>query len=216
MRAYGPTPSCRRERGVTPRTPADISRAVAPFGEHGGTSLGGEARFEALYRAHYRRVLSYALRRAAPDVAADVVADTFLVAWRRLDRVPDEPLPWLLAVARKTLANERRGARRRGSLLSALAARHAAQASAIADEPFPASTVLEALARLPPDDQELVKLVAWDDLSIVQAAAVLARSAATCRVRLHRARRRLASELARRSDVRAPRPCHPLTEETQP
>ena len=30
-----------------------------------------------------------------------MVAETFLVAWRRLDDVPeDDPVPWLLAVAR--------------------------------------------------------------------------------------------------------------------
>jgi RNA polymerase sigma-70 factor, ECF subfamily len=29
----------------------------------------------------------------------DIVSETFLVVWRRLDDVPESPLPWLLAVA---------------------------------------------------------------------------------------------------------------------
>src|SRR5918911_48988 len=73
---------------------------------------GARERFARLYEEHSGRVLAYALRRAAPDVAADVVAETFLVAWRRFDDVPAEPLPWLLGVARRVLANRRRSERR--------------------------------------------------------------------------------------------------------
>jgi RNA polymerase sigma-70 factor (ECF subfamily) len=79
-----------------------------------------EDRFEALYAEHYGRVLAYVLRRAPAAVASDVVADVFLVAWRRLEQVPDDPVPWLLGVARKTLANERRSGRRRAALVDAL------------------------------------------------------------------------------------------------
>lgn len=67
-------------------------------------SVDPEARFEDLYRSHAPRVMAYVLRRTEPAQADDVVADVFLVAWRRLDRVPAEPLPWLLGVARKQLA----------------------------------------------------------------------------------------------------------------
>jgi DNA-directed RNA polymerase specialized sigma24 family protein len=47
-----------------------------------------------------------------------VIAETFLTAWRRLDDVPagDEARLWLYGVARRMLANQRRGARRRSSL----------------------------------------------------------------------------------------------------
>ena len=201
---------------VTSPTAADISRAVHAFDARGGgTTDAREARFDALYRQHYRRVLAYTLRRAPAETAVDVVAETFVVAWRRLELVPDQPLPWLLAVARKTLANDRRGARRRQSLLSELAAQHARPAGTV-DDAFPASTILDALARLPAEDQELVKLVAWDDLPILDAAKVLGRSAAACRVRLHRARRRLADELARSAELRAAAQFQPLPKETNP
>jgi len=66
-------------------------------------------RFDLLYHAYSGRVLGYAIHRGMSiDEAEDVVAETFLVCWRRLDDMPREPLPWLLGVARKTLANRRR------------------------------------------------------------------------------------------------------------
>ena len=67
-----------------------------------------EDRFEELFREHYRAVRGYALRRAPGDLAQDAVSETFLVAWRRLDDVPADALPWLYGVARRVLANQRR------------------------------------------------------------------------------------------------------------
>jgi DNA-directed RNA polymerase specialized sigma24 family protein len=65
-------------------------------------------RFEQIYEEHGDAVRAFVRRRAPESVVEDVVSETFLVCWRRLDRVPDQPLPWLYAVARKTLANQRR------------------------------------------------------------------------------------------------------------
>ena len=71
-----------------------------------------EARFTRLYDAHYSAVRAYAWRRE-PDAADDVVAETFMLAWQRLERVPAEPLPWLIGVARNVRLNRQRGERRR-------------------------------------------------------------------------------------------------------
>ena len=65
-------------------------------------------RFEQIYAEHHEAVRAYVRRRAPEAVVDDVVADTFVVCLRKIDGVPAEPLPWLYAVARKTLANERR------------------------------------------------------------------------------------------------------------
>jgi RNA polymerase sigma-70 factor, ECF subfamily len=167
---------------------------------------GPQARFDALYRANYGRVLAYALRRSPPEVAHDVVADTFLVAWRRLDGVPADPLPWLLGVARKTLSTHRRSARRQSSLLTALQAQGVAQAGAAAD-PLDdrALRVADAVARLPEQDQELLRLVVWDELSSKEAAAVVGISHVAGRVRLHRAKRKLAAKLAAEEERHQPR-----------
>jgi hypothetical protein len=50
-------------------------------------------RFTLLYDQHHPRVLAYALSRAGREVAEEVTSATFLVAWERLDRLPDPPLP---------------------------------------------------------------------------------------------------------------------------
>jgi RNA polymerase sigma-70 factor, ECF subfamily len=159
-----------------------------------------EDRFEALYSEHYGRVLAYVLRRAPAAAAADVVADVFLVAWRRLERVPDEPLPWLLGVARKTLANERRGGRRRAALVDALKETSGERDIEMPAEPLRA--VADAAAQLGEADLELLRLIAWDGLTTREAAIVLGISHGACRVRLHRLRRRLAREIGARTESR--------------
>lgn len=48
------------------------------------------ARFEAVFDETHLPLLSYAVRRVAdPADAADIVAEAFLVAWRRIDEVPE-------------------------------------------------------------------------------------------------------------------------------
>lgn len=79
--------------------------------------------FEALYSAHYDALLRYALRRVAdPADAADVVAETWTVAWRRRTQLPggDADRLWLFGVARRVLANQRRGQLRRSQLTDRL------------------------------------------------------------------------------------------------
>src|SRR4029453_6989545 len=95
------------------------SNARRRAGHGGGVERGADeagARVEALFRAPPHARLGYARRRVdRPEDAADVVADTMLVAWRRLDEVPSgrETRPWLFGVARRVLANGRRGRGRR-------------------------------------------------------------------------------------------------------
>jgi RNA polymerase sigma-70 factor (ECF subfamily) len=156
-------------------------------------------RFEAMYRTHYNEVLDYARRRAPEDVARDVAAETFLVAWRRLDVVPDEQIPWLIAVARRTLANHRRSARRRLSLHAKLEnERHITEM--LESDPHEQSddpAVVTAFRRLPEKDQELLRLIAWEELDYAQAATALGCSRVALRIRLHRARSRFQTELQR-------------------
>lgn len=151
--------------------------------------------FDALYRAYYARVLAYVRRRVSPDAAQDAVAETFCIAWRRLDAVPNEALPWLLAVARNVLANERRSIVRGKNLVDALRAEESARAGAEEEPSASLHDILQALEQLSLDDQETLKLVAWDGLSMADAATVVGASATAFRVRLHRARRRLEASL---------------------
>ena len=157
--------------------------------------VGSSVRFEALYRAHAGVVRAYALRRTAGGAADDVVAEVFLVAWRRLDEIPDDPVPWLLGVARRVLANMRRGASRKAALEGKLMAHHhvSALAPSVADRDDRVARCLNSLGE---PDREALLLVAWDGLTLVQAARVLGVRSGTFKVRLHRARRRFAAALA--------------------
>ena len=154
-------------------------------------------RFKAMYDAHYPAVLRYAARRVGAEAARDIAAETFLTAWRRLDRVPaDQALPWLYATARKCLANELRRRDRREQLDSRIRAEATRGPQVAWPEPgqqvADRLAVLAALAALRPADQEALRLIEWEQLDVVAAAQVMGCSAATFRVRLHRARRRLA------------------------
>jgi RNA polymerase sigma-70 factor (ECF subfamily) len=155
-------------------------------------------RFEAAFEAHHRRVLAYALRRVATESdAEDVVADTFAVAWRRVDHLPEtDALPWLLAVARRVAANHRRGTDRR----SRLSLRLRRETTVVSLSPHD-SPALDALATLRSDDQELLRLLAWDDLTQAEAGVVLGITANAVAIRLHRAKKRFAAALAKGSGV---------------
>jgi RNA polymerase sigma-70 factor (ECF subfamily) len=157
-----------------------------------------EARFRKLYADHGREILAYALRRVHdPEDAADVLAETFLVAWRRSADIPAGPQArlWLYGVARRTLANHRRGELRRTRLNERLRAELDDAISDWAPPDDGAGEALAALGRLDPRDRELLRLTAWEELSPRQAATVLGLSAVAARSRLHRARRRLRREL---------------------
>lgn len=149
--------------------------------------------FEELFLAHYKSVLGYALRRS-PANAHDVAAETFLVAWRRSESIPDDSLPWLYGVARRTLANQRRAETRRGALVTRLRQEHGTSPvmAMPADRSDAVTPELRAFRRLSERDQEVLALIAWEDLDNRQAAAVLGCSTAALAVRLHRARARLA------------------------
>lgn len=166
-------------------------------------------RFEGLFREHYPLVRAYALRRAAPDAAPDVVAETFLVAWRRLEDVPDDALPWLYATARRVLANQRRSADRSAALEARIAAAGPRAAPIDAAERVADADLMRiALGRLSERSREALALVAWEGLSTERAARVAGCSKAAFAVRLHRARERLSSELAalQRPHLPAPEP----------
>ncbi|WP_243717024.1 RNA polymerase sigma factor [Actinomadura darangshiensis] len=165
--------------------------------------MGNErsTRFEELYEAHLGHVTGYVRRRTGDaDDAADVIAETFLVAWRRLDDVPpgEKARFYLYGVARRTLANLHRGQRRHRDLTAKIGRNLAADLAAapIPDPEYP--EISAAFGALPEDDRELLALASWEGLDNGQIATVLGVTRNAVRIRLHRARRRLARELERR------------------
>ena len=160
-----------------------------------------EQRFQSLYDAYQRPVLAYFLRRTDEATAFDGAAETFLVAWRRIDDVPDDrQLPWLYGVSRRVLANLRRGERRYRALGRRIPAPDADA------EPGPEAIVvrsdedrqvLDAVATLRPEDQEIIRLRVWEELSNTEIAEVIGTSPHAISQRVHRITRRLAHELSR-------------------
>lgn len=173
------------------------------------SGLSGQDRdFTDLWRTFAPRVMVYARRHVAPADAEEIVAETFVVAWRRHGDIPADPMPWLLVVARNTIANTRRAARRRESLHEHLVrVQELAEPAAAAETTAVQRTeVLEALAVLTEVEREALLLVVWDGLSASEAAKVVGCSTATFHGRLFRARRRFGAHHDRLTDTPIPTP----------
>lgn len=156
-------------------------------------------RFRDLFRSNYPRLHRYARNHGLTGADADdLVAATLEVAWRRISDVPlDDPAPWLFAVARNLWLNKRRADQRARTLLERIdAGLVPVDAGETVTSDPDVRAILTALDRLGDDDRELLLLIAWDELTPSQAAAVLGCSPVAARTRLHRARRRLAALLS--------------------
>jgi len=162
----------------------------------GGMGSPSPARLEALFVEHSQAVAKYARRRCPSEAVDDVVAETFLVAWRKSGAIPPDPLPWLLAIARRVISTQRRSARRRGFLIARLLQTGSASPTDEATEVDLQASVRHALEHLTSADREALTLSAWDDLTSAQAAAVLGIKPAAYRARVSRALRRLERQLA--------------------
>ncbi|MGN0064341.1 MAG: RNA polymerase sigma factor [Nocardioides sp.] len=135
-----------------------------------------------LFDRYAPELLRHLTRRVGAADAEDVLADVFVVALERRESYdPSAPSarPWLYGIATNLLHRRRRAQ-----------ARH-----------------LRALARMSPEDRDVVLLVAWGDLSQPEVAAALGIPAGTVKSRLHRARRVLRAHLAADgTPARLPRP----------
>ncbi|MDH3731612.1 MAG: sigma-70 family RNA polymerase sigma factor [Acidimicrobiia bacterium] len=155
-----------------------------------------EALFEQLFASHHDAIRRYCRRRLDGPAAEDAAADIFVVAWRRIAEVPagDSALLWLYGVARNVVARSRRSANRRGRLNAKVLSLGAA-----AQEP-PETVVLRSseeeellagLAKLRPDDQEILRLKTWEELSHAEISSVLGISVSAVDARASRALKRL-------------------------
>jgi RNA polymerase sigma-70 factor (ECF subfamily) len=91
------------------------------------------------------------------------------------------------------LANQRRSARR----LLALRLRLRELPAAPQPERSDLADVIAALRELRPEEQEVLRLAAWEGLTNAELAVALNCSENAATIRLHRARKRLAEQLAK-------------------
>jgi RNA polymerase sigma-70 factor, ECF subfamily len=150
-------------------------------------------RFSVLYEGSYGAIHAYACRRVGSEAADEIAAETFLVAWRRFDALPAEPLPWLYGVARNVVLRHHNELSRRQQALAGLV-RERNWPPLGSEDGTP--VLREAWGRLSAADREVLALVAWEQLSVSHAARAVGCSAPVFSVRLHRARRRLERLLA--------------------
>lgn len=162
------------------------------------TPAARRARFEEVAPELIEPLRRFLARRTDAATADDVLADTLLVCWRRLDEIPAEALPWAYGVARHCLANAERGVRRQARVAAKIA---------VVDPPAQTSpphtagdggredAVAEALASMRPEDAELLRLWAWEQLTPVEIATVLDVTPNAVSIRLHRARGKLRDAL---------------------
>lgn len=152
-------------------------------------------RFEEVAPTLIEPVRRFLARRTDAATAEDVLAETLLVCWRRAAELPDEPLPWVYAVARNCLLNAERSVRRQERVAARLAA-----------EPAPADppddpALHEALAALRPEESELLRLWAWEQLTPAEIAVVLGISPNAASTRLLRAKKKLSDLLRKNAAV---------------
>jgi RNA polymerase sigma factor (sigma-70 family) len=177
--------SAARATGIEPTSSADQvadDETVAVAG-------GGDRAFEQAVAPLVPLLLRYFARRVTPtDDAADCTSETLVALWKHRSRLPavdDERRAWAYGIARKVLANHRRGRVRRDRADEAL--RTAVALAPVEAVPDEALIAAEALKLLPARDQELVRLVVWEELSIAAAGRVMGINPATARTRYARA-----------------------------
>jgi RNA polymerase sigma-70 factor (ECF subfamily) len=154
-----------------------------------------------VYRAYGRLVYAVAYRvlRDA-GLAEEATQQTFLNAWRAADTLDEsrDMAPWLATIARRVAIDVQRSEARR----SADPLESAAPADpALTTKPQSAETlhavweVRRALDELPPDEQEVIRLQHFDELTHTEIAERLQVPAGTVKSRSFRAHKRLAARL---------------------
>ena len=144
-----------------------------------------------------RDLLAYLERRVDDRAdAAEYLNDALLAAWKKRRHIPiDYERPWLFVFTRNTLLNARRANRRRSAATDQL---RNALARDSGHESISTPEIVEirtAVAVLPDELRELVELVHWEGLTIVDSARVLGVHPSTARSRYATAKQLLRRQL---------------------
>jgi RNA polymerase sigma-70 factor (ECF subfamily) len=144
--------------------------------------------YETFFRANYSSLWRYVARRVPQSKADDIVSASFIVAWEKYAAIETPSLAWLIRIASYEVANARRkqGRERRGSISIV----HEELAAPSRDD-FDGSMVRSAMATLSDSDQEILRLILWDELSRDDIAQILDLSVNAVNVRYHRALQKL-------------------------
>jgi RNA polymerase sigma-70 factor (ECF subfamily) len=162
-------------------------------------------RFAAVFDRYYPQIYSFAAERLGRSTADDVAAETFMIAFDRRERYdlsrPDAR-PWLYGIAANLIARHRRAEARQYRALARtdvteIGEGHADRVAGRLDAQAHRGPLMAALADISDTNRDVLLLVAWAELTCEEAAEALGIPAATARVRLHRARKKLRAVLAK-------------------
>jgi RNA polymerase sigma-70 factor (ECF subfamily) len=163
------------------------------------TRQGDSGAWESLVVTHQAAMfkLAYLLLDDA-DEAEDVTQEAFIRAYRALGRFdPDRPLrPWLMTICANLARNRRRSAGRRLYALRRLINKQPNLPTSVEDrtsQRWQAQTLRQAVQRLSHDDQQVIYLRYFLDMSVEETASTLDVAGGTIKSRLHRALDRLHS-----------------------
>ena len=131
----------------------------------------------ALHHEHSRAVLAFVHRYVDDDQRAqDAVQETFLRAWRGIDRIDPArgtTRSYLLAIARNVLTDAWRAEQRRPRLVSDEAALAAAPSGEDVDDAVDGWLVAAALERLTPEHRAVVDSLYFQGRTVTDTAARL-------------------------------------------
>lgn len=156
--------------------------------------------FGELFERHADAVYNHCFRRTGSwSTAEDLTSAVFLDAWRRRREVTlttESLLPWLLAVANNDVRNQQRALWRRRRLVAKLPTAvvtpdPADEAAERVDDERAMQRVLKVFRKLTPDEQDVLAMCVWAELSYADAAVALGVPVGTVRSRLARARQQL-------------------------
>jgi RNA polymerase sigma-70 factor (ECF subfamily) len=181
--------------------------AEAPFDEPEmirRARQGESPAWTALMRQHQEPIFRYAyLLMGDADEAEDIVQETFVHAYRALERFDSQrPMrPWLLRIAANLASNRRRSLGRYFSALQRLFLQEKPDQKSVEQQSSQAGRahqVWEAVQQLKPADAQVIYLRYFLDLSTDEVAQALTVPAGTVKSRLHRASDRLRQVIEQR------------------
>jgi len=172
--------------------------------------------FVEVVRRHEVAVHGFLARRAGHQAADDLLGEVWVRAFAaRAGFQPGyaDARPWLYGIARNVL---------RAHWRAAASADPPSTASEGQNDPWDdvverldsaawARALADAVRALPAGERDVLLLVAWEQLTPAEAAAVLGVPAGTARSRLHRARATLRLALAKNKHEREEDRCQPNT-----
>ncbi len=174
-----------------------------------------QERFMEMYDRYFDRLYGYIYRRTGDvTVAEDLTSDVFLKALRHADKLLEDgndPLPWLYTVATNEVNSYFRKCFREVSVdpegfAENLTSRRTPEKVLIereeeAEKQSSFERLRECMKMLSPEDQMLISLRFFEDLSYADISKMTGKSEGALRVKLHRALKNLKKRMEEQEDA---------------